>query len=336
MIEQVLVTVVFRIVAYKMKITWSLFGRLFFHCLLVALLTIKIIDWNIIDAGYGRSLNRTFNFLFGTEAMVESSNNNQIFTFEEFEGALEKVFNTYLNIQNIAISSFSYGYRDNSYNVNCKQEPETVTTTYYYWTDSTHIHYNTYEISNFDDLKSIMNNQSLFFEQLDSLHVAFDLCNYQPQTASYLQSSKCNYWEVHVHYKFIAQLYIEVSIESSMQKSCSATTTKESFDDFVTSFEVVTFFVCIAYTFFILRDIRIAMQLYFQVKDAHARARLKYLRDASLCSEMEAVAAQYDWNEIPMGIKRSFHSYWSLFTLLGVILTFVDSAYTLARKIIRL
>lgn len=77
------------------KISWSLFWRLLFHCLLVALITVKVIDWNVIDASYGRSLKRTFNFLFGTDAMGESPNNNQIYTFDEFDTALEKVFYTY-------------------------------------------------------------------------------------------------------------------------------------------------------------------------------------------------------------------------------------------------
>jgi hypothetical protein len=51
-----------------------------------------------------------------------------------------------------------------------------------------------------------------------------------------------------------------------------------------------------------------------------------------LCTEREIIAAQYDWSEIPTGIKRSFHCYWSLFTLLGVILLFVDAVYTLAGR----
>ncbi len=314
------------------KISWSLFWRLLFHCLLVALITVKVIDWNVIDASYGRSLKRTFSFLFGTDAMVESPNNNQIYTFDEFDTALEKVFYTYQNIKEMSIASLSYGYRDQNYNVNCKQQPETITTTTYYWADSTHIHSSINEFSDIEDLKLLMNNESLFFDHLDSMHLAFDLCSYQPQSTSYLESSKCNYWEIHVHYKFIAQLYIEVSIESSMQKSCSAMTTKESFTDFITSLEVITFFICIAYATFLFRDIKIAAQLFFQVKEAHGRARLKYLRDPRLCSEIEAVAAQYEWREIPMGIKRSFHSYWSLMTLLGVIFTFIDSGYTLAGK----
>jgi hypothetical protein len=57
--------------------------------------------------------------------------------------------------------------------------------------------------------------------------------------------------------------------------------------------------------------------------------REKYLKDPGLCSEQERVAVQYDWSEIPTGIKRGFHCYWSLLTLLGVFLLSVDAIYTL-------
>jgi hypothetical protein len=66
------------------------------------------------------------------------------------------------------------------------------------------------------------------------------------------------------------------------------------------------------------------------VKASHQVARLKYLQDPKLCSEVESVAAQYDWKEIPTGIKRSFHCYWSIMTLFSVSLLLVDSMYSLS------
>ncbi len=41
------------------------------------------------------------------------------------------------------------------------------------------------------------------------------------------------------------------------------------------------------------------------------------------------VAAQYDWSAIPTGIKRGFHCYWSLLTLLAIIFAFADSIHSL-------
>jgi hypothetical protein len=78
------------------------------------------------------------------------------------------------------------------------------------------------------------------------------------------------------------------------------------------------------------QDIKTAYQLYGQVKASHQVARLKYLQDPKLCSEAESVAAQYDWKEIPTGIKRSFHCYWSIMTLFSVSLLLIDSMYTLS------
>ena len=311
------------------KINWT---RLCLHTLLIALTTIKIIDWNILNANYGRSLSRTFTFLFGSDAMIESPDNNQFFTYDEFESTIEKVFSTYQTIQTKSVAQFSYGYRDQNNNVNCKDEPQPITSTTYYWSDSTHIHKEKKEIYNLNDLYLITYNSSIFYEHLDSFHLSFDLCNYQQQTYSFLQSSKCNYWEIHLHYRFIGQLYMEITIDSNMQQSCSSMSLNDSFADFVTVFEVIVIIASAVYVYFILKDIYIAIKLYFAVKAAHQRVREKYIRDPNLCSKSEVIAAQYDWKEIPTGIKRSFHSYWAIFTLVGLIFAVTDSLFTLIGK----
>jgi hypothetical protein len=45
------------------------------------------------------------------------------------------------------------------------------------------------------------------------------------------------------------------------------------------------------------------------------------------------IAAKYDWSEIPTGIKREFHCYWSILTLIALIFAFADSFYALKGKV---
>lgn len=231
----------------------ELFTRLFLHILLIVFITIKIFDWNILNADYGRSLNRTYFFLFGTEAMIESPNNNQIYTYDEFYGALTRVMTEYHNIQSTSVSNFQYGYRDKPGSGDCSSSPESLTVTTFYWSDSTHIHSYKKEVSNMADFDFIFNDTASYFSSLDSIRIGFDLCNYQPQTLSYLASSSCNYWQIHIIYKFIAQLYLEVSIDSNMDKSCSGMNVHEALHDYITIIEIFTLFTCIVYCIYILK-----------------------------------------------------------------------------------
>jgi hypothetical protein len=236
--------------------------RIALHLILVALITIKVFDWNVLNAGYGRSLTRTFHHLFGTEAMIESPENNQLFTYDEFQAATENAVNIYMNLPSFTVANLLYGYRDhtnNGGNVECRADPQTITSTTYYWSDSTHIYSYNKEINGINDIRVVFeNNSDLFFKHLDSFHLSFDLCDFQYQPASYLSSSKCNYWEIHVSYKFIAQLYIEVTIDSNIATSCSGMTLDNTFDDYISSLEVVTALLCFVYTVFIFKVLALA------------------------------------------------------------------------------
>ena len=66
------------------------------------------------------------------------------------------------------------------------------------------------------------------------------------------------------------------------------------------------------------------------------KPQLKAFRDshheAHSCqkfNDANFIAAYYDWSEIPTGIKRSFHCYWSIFTLLAIVLSTADALYCL-------
>jgi hypothetical protein len=229
--------------------------RITVHLILVAIITIKVFDWNILNAAYGLSMNRTFSHLFGTEAMIQSSTNNQLFTYDQFQEATENAVNTYMSIPSFTVANLLYGYRDHTNNggyVECRTDPQTITSTTYYWTDSTHIYSYNKEIKDVHDIQVVFeNNSDLFFKHLDSFHLSFDLCDYQYQTSSYLASSKCNYWEIHVSYKFIAQLYVEVSIDPKIATSCSGMTLAKTFEDYISSLEVVTAIICFVYAVFI-------------------------------------------------------------------------------------
>lgn len=240
----------------------ELFKRFLLHAVLLTFITIKIFDWNYINASYGRALSRTYLHLFGTDAMIESILNNQIYTYDEFEIAIRKVYETYQNLPSLSVAPFAYGYRDqpnsspilSSSSLDCRSnEPQALSMTTYYWSDSTTIHHYEKEVRTIDDLDFIFNNTEAYFASLDSLQIAFDLCNYQYQSNSFLDSSQCNYWEVHLNYRFIAQLYVEVIVESRLASSCSPMSSLELMKDYISVLELFTIFIGLVYGYYIFK-----------------------------------------------------------------------------------
>jgi hypothetical protein len=238
--------------------------RFVLHLLLLVFITIKIFDWNVLNADYGRSMRRTFLFLFETDAMIDSSSNNQIFEYDEFYDALEKVLNAYGNARSISVSDLAYGYRDKSGGNSCREEPQSLTAQTFFWSDSTHLHSYSNEITSMNDFAYIFDDPAAYFNTLDSLHVEFDLCNYQQPTYSYLSSSNCNYWQIHITYKFIAQLYLEVEIASDMDKSCSGMTVQETLHDYISVIEIFTLITSLIYALYIIK-VSVAIFLYLNL-----------------------------------------------------------------------
>lgn len=98
---------------------------------------------------------------------------------------------------------------------------------------------------------------------------------------------------------------------------------------------------------FSMQDIRYSLKIYNEIRAAHKSARNRYLfRDLMRLPNAQAglsapndlsdllhgqsaldpgIAALYDWDEIPLGVKRSFHPYWSILTCCGLLLTLVES-----------
>lgn len=86
-----------------------------------------------------------------------------------------------------------------------------------------------------------------------------------------------------------------------------------------------------------------AIRLYFDVKTAHEKARQAFIKKHTSTSiacaqfslhekQLADIAVQYRWEEIPTGIKRNFHSNWSIITIIGIACAISDAIFTLTSK----
>jgi hypothetical protein len=360
-------------------LSWNYYLRLACHVFIVMIVTIQTIDWNVLNASYGISLRQTFLYYFGTEDMISSDSNNQIFTYDEAVDAINRVFDSYASIGESSVGNFKYGYRDvpgeysntSSEVAECRSTAPPLRATTYYWSQPTELHSDTRYLLSLEDLFTSNSSGGKgiedYFSVLDSLHLRFDLCNYaNPSTTnpsghdddsiSGLRSSDCNYWTVTVDYQFISQMYLEVFVDAQLGASCSSQKGVNGWLSgllilllLVTPVYIVLLLqVCTVATLyllnranwsiyvFILQDIKSSLDFYLEVKEVHRLAREKFLKNPSSCSEAEAITGRYAWADVPTGIKRGFHSYWSLLTLLGLCTVLIEAIYTLASKLLYL
>eukprot|EP00981_Chlorochromonas_danica_P001176 scaffold261_cov169-Ochromonas_danica.AAC.10 len=153
----------------------------------------------------------------------------------------------------------------------------------------------------------------------------------------------------------MAQMYLDTMVTARIGESCSDQSVYGIyFDDFTTYLDLFLVIVCTGYLCLVILDIRYALRFYFGLKAAHRAARNRYLyRDFFPAGHSSAnnlngdnaddpsssstsfqqserppptpISALYDWDEIPLGVKRSFHCYWSAFTFIGLICTLVEA-----------
>lgn len=199
--------------------------RAFLHGSLSALFTLKLLFWNYTKARYIRSVDESLAFAFSTPfEEIQRLQRFQLFNINETILFLDQVVWNYKNIQNISVAEFQYGKLVNN-GRDCFSSPQALTLYTYHWTDSFSIVENRYSISDYIDLNFIRSNPVTYFETLDSLKFSFSLCNF-PRSYVYMNENQCNYWSTDVMYQMISSLYVEVTIQSVLEDSCTATDTQ--------------------------------------------------------------------------------------------------------------
>lgn len=269
----------------------------------------------------------------------------QIFTYGDLEFAIDRAVLAYFNINNVSTAQFQYGYRqEEGSKRTCSSSPGPIAAETVYWSSPVQYHtveHKLYSASNISASSFIIQNRTDYFSHLDTLRLKFDLCSLESQYL--LQSNRCNYWHVIVEYKSMSQMFLDTVVTARLGKSCSDNASYgTSFRDLTTYVDMLLVLIASLYAYLVLLDIRYAVRVYEEIKAAHHAARNRHLyRDLFGTPEGVAqgegqqqqqqqgdrmdICAMYSWEEIPLGVRRSFHCYWSAATLLGLLLTLVAS-----------
>lgn len=223
--------------------------RAVLHGLLIALFTLKLLFWNYTKARYIRSVDEGLAFAFSTPfEEIQRLQRFQLFNINETILFLDQIVWNYNNIQNVSVAEFQYGRLVNS-GRDCFSSPQALTLYTYHWTASYSVVENLYEITDYKDLDFVRSNPVSFFETLDSLRFSLSLCNF-PHSYVYMDENQCNYWNTDIVYRMISSLYVEVSIQSNLEDSCTATD-KQTVNRFSVWCDIWLFVLSLLYSRFI-------------------------------------------------------------------------------------
>jgi hypothetical protein len=199
--------------------------RISLHILLILLITTKILVWNYSTARYIRALQQTFAFLFTTpEPELPESQRYELFSYNETKEFVSKLVSNYKDIQDLSVAAFRFGSQDSAGNIFCEDEPVGIHADSCFWKNPTSVHCENSFIDaaneNIDDFPFYHGvDMRTFFQSVDYIKLTLNYCHYPNQQPSY--SNPCDYWKINVWLKSISQMYLEVTVESSLLQSCN-------------------------------------------------------------------------------------------------------------------
>lgn len=304
--------------------------RIVLHIVLILLVTAKILIWNANTASYVRSMQQTYAYIFATPvASFPVLQRFQLFGYNETEVFATRVLQEYATINNVSTAEFNFGTTNMAGDRSCIDSPvPPMVGTSCSWTSATTVHCSDTSISSVNDFPFLQENRAEYFSQLDSFQLTFDLCNY---VNAYRVNHDCHYWRIKVVFRSIALMYLEVVIESDLIDECEQQFTTSSIVDHPSFWlDIFSIIFSLVYLGYILTDVWTSIVIYNSVKQAHAEARAKYLNRQEGDGSTHEIAAQYTWEEIPTGVKRSLHNYWSLITLIAVVFNIIQAFHALS------
>lgn len=299
--------------------------RIILHCLLTIFVTAKVLVWNYSQGSYVRSLQETFEFIF-TDPILEIPRPQRVdlFGYNETAFFVARLIEKYQQINNLSTTEFAYGTEIINGKRDCVGYPLPVQWTTCMWTSVSNIACSQSNINSSNEYPIAENS---FYNNIDSFKLTFDLCNY---VNTYEVNHDCHYWRVDVTFRSVSLMYLQTTVASTLVDECEQSHSSAVFVERPSNWlNMLSIFVCAVYLVYIIYDIVESIRIYYSVKEAHQKAHAAYL-DKRVGEFIEhEIAALYSWEEIPRGVKRSFHNYWSFFTLFAVVLAISQAGVSL-------
>lgn len=296
------------------------------HVLIALLVTIKILLWNVTKASYVRSIEQSLQFIF-TDPILEAPRvqRTDLFGYNETNRYVSQIMTKYQNLNNLSTTEYAYGTKLMDGSLNCVHEPLPVEWTSCQWISTDQVECSSVNTLQLD--QSTLTSAD-YYNRLDSFKLSFDLCNY---VNSFGVNHDCHYWRVVVTFRSVSLMYLQATVATQLINECEQSQTVAAFSSIPSNWiNIFTIVLGVWYLIYIIQDIVESVRIYRAVKEAHRKAREIYLNKRAGEFVEHDIAAKYSWEEIPRGVKRSFHNYWSVFSLVAVVLAIIQACISLS------
>eukprot|EP01033_Poteriospumella_lacustris_P000476 gene476-316_t len=231
----------------------------------------------------------------------------------------------YQNLNNLSTTEFAYGTKLMDGSLNCVHEALPVEWTSCQWISTDEVECSS--VNTWQPDQSTLTSAD-YYNRLDSFKLSFDLCNY---VNSFGVNHDCHYWRVVVTFRSVSLMYIQATVATQLVNECEQSQTVVDFSDRPSNWiNMLTIVLGVWYLIYVIQDIVESVRIYRAVKEAHRKAREIYLNKRVGEFVEHDIAAKYAWEEIPRGVKRSFHNYWSVFSLVAIVLAIIQACISLS------
>lgn len=304
--------------------------RVGLHIIVTILVTAKVLVWNASKASYVRSIQQSFEFIF-TDLVLDypvEAHRVDLFSYNDSATFVDKLLDRYHVMNNLSTSEFAYGTELFDGSRKCVDNALPVLWTSCLWESPSTVNCQESFVDSKLEMPITNGNVYDFYHQLDSFNLQFDLCNY---VNTFRTNHDCHYWRVRVTFRSVSFMYLQATVSSTLIDECEQSQSSISFAKRPSNWlNIFSLIFCLVYIAYVIYDIFESIRIYRAVRAAHERAHAAYLNKRPGESVEHEAAAAYSWKDIPRGVKRSFHNYWSLFTFIAVFLAILQAGISLS------